>query len=288
MKYLPVFFDLAGQPVLVVGAGEVALRKVELLERTGAQVRVVAPAGAPRPAGPRRRGPPAAVAARFRAGGPGRHAAGHRRHRRARHQSLGRDARRRARPAGERGGRSGGLALHRAGGHRPRPGADRRVHGRYLAGAGTAHPRAARGARAAAARRGGALAAVAAPRGQGKTARRRRPAPLLRDPDRRAGAASFRGRRCGGCEARGATAARDDLLRAAAGRRGHPRRRGPGRSGAAHPEGTARPAGCRRHPLRPAGVRRGAGHGAARRDAHLRRQGGARAEHASGADQSDC
>jgi uroporphyrin-III C-methyltransferase/precorrin-2 dehydrogenase/sirohydrochlorin ferrochelatase len=47
MNYFPVFFDLTGQKVLVVGAGEVALRKVSLLERTGALITVVAPAIAP-------------------------------------------------------------------------------------------------------------------------------------------------------------------------------------------------------------------------------------------------
>ena len=43
MNYFPVFFDLARQKVLVVGAGEVALRKVALLERSGASITVVAP-----------------------------------------------------------------------------------------------------------------------------------------------------------------------------------------------------------------------------------------------------
>ena len=43
MKYFPMFFDLAGQKVLIVGGGEVALRKVSLLERTGASINVVAP-----------------------------------------------------------------------------------------------------------------------------------------------------------------------------------------------------------------------------------------------------
>src|ERR1700675_2916840 len=43
VKYFPVFFDLAGQKVLVVGAGEVALRKVALLERCEASITVVAP-----------------------------------------------------------------------------------------------------------------------------------------------------------------------------------------------------------------------------------------------------
>jgi len=43
VNYFPVFFDIAGQKVLVVGGGEVALRKVSLLERAGALVTVVAP-----------------------------------------------------------------------------------------------------------------------------------------------------------------------------------------------------------------------------------------------------
>ena len=43
VKYFPVFFDLSDQPVLVVGGGEVALRKVLLLERSGARITLVAP-----------------------------------------------------------------------------------------------------------------------------------------------------------------------------------------------------------------------------------------------------
>ena len=43
MNYFPVFFDLNGQKVLVVGGGEVALRKVSLLERAGAKITLVAP-----------------------------------------------------------------------------------------------------------------------------------------------------------------------------------------------------------------------------------------------------
>jgi uroporphyrin-III C-methyltransferase / precorrin-2 dehydrogenase / sirohydrochlorin ferrochelatase len=43
MNYFPLFFDLTAQKVLVVGAGEVALRKVDLLMRSGASVYVVAP-----------------------------------------------------------------------------------------------------------------------------------------------------------------------------------------------------------------------------------------------------
>jgi uroporphyrin-III C-methyltransferase/precorrin-2 dehydrogenase/sirohydrochlorin ferrochelatase len=43
MIYFPVFFDLKSQKVLIVGGGDVALRKLVLLERAGAAVTVVAP-----------------------------------------------------------------------------------------------------------------------------------------------------------------------------------------------------------------------------------------------------
>lgn len=43
MRYFPLFLDLQQQPVLVVGGGVVAGRKVRLLRGSGARVRVVAP-----------------------------------------------------------------------------------------------------------------------------------------------------------------------------------------------------------------------------------------------------
>ena len=43
MEYFPLFFDLHGQPVLIVGGGEVALRKAQLLGRAGAVPCIVAP-----------------------------------------------------------------------------------------------------------------------------------------------------------------------------------------------------------------------------------------------------
>lgn len=43
MIYYPIFLDLRGKPVVVVGAGKVALRKTRGLVEAGARVTVVAP-----------------------------------------------------------------------------------------------------------------------------------------------------------------------------------------------------------------------------------------------------
>ena len=43
MKHYPIFIDLKDRPVLVVGAGKVALRKTKGLLEAGARVTVVAP-----------------------------------------------------------------------------------------------------------------------------------------------------------------------------------------------------------------------------------------------------
>jgi uroporphyrin-III C-methyltransferase/precorrin-2 dehydrogenase/sirohydrochlorin ferrochelatase len=47
MDYLPIFLDVRNKPCLVVGGGEIALRKITNLRRAGATVRVVAPELAP-------------------------------------------------------------------------------------------------------------------------------------------------------------------------------------------------------------------------------------------------
>ena len=44
MEYLPLFFSLKDEPVLLVGGGNVALRKARLLAAAGAQITVVSPA----------------------------------------------------------------------------------------------------------------------------------------------------------------------------------------------------------------------------------------------------
>lgn len=43
MQYFPLFMNLADKPVLVVGGGEVACRKVDSLVRAGAHVTIVSP-----------------------------------------------------------------------------------------------------------------------------------------------------------------------------------------------------------------------------------------------------
>lgn len=47
MRHFPAFFDLRGRRVLIVGGGEVALRKLSLLERAGAEITLVAPRAVP-------------------------------------------------------------------------------------------------------------------------------------------------------------------------------------------------------------------------------------------------
>jgi siroheme synthase-like protein len=47
VAYYPIFLELAGKPVLVVGAGAVALRKAKGLLEAGASVTVVAPYARP-------------------------------------------------------------------------------------------------------------------------------------------------------------------------------------------------------------------------------------------------
>lgn len=44
MEFLPIFLNISGRPCLVVGGGEVAARKIEMLCGAGARVRVVSPA----------------------------------------------------------------------------------------------------------------------------------------------------------------------------------------------------------------------------------------------------
>ncbi|WP_283099214.1 bifunctional precorrin-2 dehydrogenase/sirohydrochlorin ferrochelatase, partial [Escherichia coli] len=48
MNTLPLFFKLENRPVLVVGGGEVALRKADLLDKAGATITFVAPSYEPR------------------------------------------------------------------------------------------------------------------------------------------------------------------------------------------------------------------------------------------------
>jgi uroporphyrin-III C-methyltransferase/precorrin-2 dehydrogenase/sirohydrochlorin ferrochelatase len=47
MEFLPIFLRLEGRLAVLVGGGEIAARKIELLRRAGARIRVVAPVLAP-------------------------------------------------------------------------------------------------------------------------------------------------------------------------------------------------------------------------------------------------
>ena len=42
MDYFPIFVNLNGQDCLVVGAGDIAARKIDLLARAGAKITVIA------------------------------------------------------------------------------------------------------------------------------------------------------------------------------------------------------------------------------------------------------
>lgn len=65
MEYFPIFLRLEGEPVLVVGGGEVAARKIDLLVRSGAKVTLVAPELIPALAAQVTAGAIAHVAAQF-------------------------------------------------------------------------------------------------------------------------------------------------------------------------------------------------------------------------------
>ncbi|MCB1816198.1 MAG: siroheme synthase, partial [Candidatus Competibacteraceae bacterium] len=43
MQYFPAFLNIRQRPCLVVGGGEIAARKIDLLRRAGAEVSVIAP-----------------------------------------------------------------------------------------------------------------------------------------------------------------------------------------------------------------------------------------------------
>jgi uroporphyrin-III C-methyltransferase / precorrin-2 dehydrogenase / sirohydrochlorin ferrochelatase len=71
MRYFPLFLDLQGKPVLLVGAGEIAARKFALLREAGAMVTVVAPELGQEMAAEVARGACAHVARRFEDGDVG-------------------------------------------------------------------------------------------------------------------------------------------------------------------------------------------------------------------------
>ena len=139
-------------------------------------------------------------------------------------------------------------------------------------GAGAAHSRRDRARPAGGDRPAGALRRDLPRAGAPHARELARSPPLLgsrvRRPHRRAGAGRRRDRRA----PRADPAARFDAQRERAGRHGASGGRRPRRSRPSDHEGASPAAARRRHRLRPAGLARGAGDGAARRRTHLRRQ----------------
>ena len=288
MDYFPAFFDLAAQKVLVVGGGEVALRKVHAARARGRrQSRWSRREVRPNFTSAR---PPAAIKVAIREFVPedldGARLVIVATSRRAVNRWIA-SLERSARHSRQCGRRPRSLALHRSGHHRSRPGAGGRLD--------AAAPR--RCWRAACAsgwkrsfRSGSANSASwlqsSAPQPRGAIARQRRTAALFRtDSSTGAAARALRRRR----RARRA-APRAAIARAIRGvRRGIRRGDAGGRrargSGTADVEGAARAAGCRCHPARSSGAACRARYGAARRRAHLRGQGRRRRRQHAGADQ---
>ena len=203
MEYFPIFLDLKNRPALVVGGGELALRKLRLLQKAGAQVTVVAPRDRGGDRGLRRR-PEAPRLRRRRCRWPG--------HRLRGHGSGGG-----GRPGGHGGAPGGpagqcrrpapGIELHHAGDRRTRSDRRRHLQRRGRTGSGAA---AARGDRAAAALapRPARLFRRELPQRRSRTAARWHGAPallgrFLRRPRRRIGAGGG-----GGAGARGDALAR--------------------------------------------------------------------------------
>ena len=113
MRHFPIFLDLRGAPVLIVGGGEIAERKLTLLRSAGADITVVAPEALPAIAAFA-----SADCAGSRAassGGCPRHAPRHRGNDRSRSQRRGRRGRARGERARQRRRRCDALDIHRAG-----------------------------------------------------------------------------------------------------------------------------------------------------------------------------
>ena len=172
----PSFCVSPSEPVLVVGGGEVAARKIDLLLRTGAQVTVVAPELDRLARRARRGGDDRAPRRRISSRASRRHAPRDRGDGQARDQCVGRAPGRAPQHSGQRRRRSRAVALHRAGDRRSLAGRRRRRQQRRCAGAHASPAREARIVPAAAARRAGEARGQAAPDRQSAASRAARAA----------------------------------------------------------------------------------------------------------------
>ena len=221
VKHLPLFFDLRGRRVVVVGEGPAADRRAALARSAGAEVRQLR--GRPRRRSARRR-------RRLR------------RHRRSRSRHGGPARRQVAGRAGERRRPAGALRFHPAGDRRSRRRRGGDLDRRRLADPG-GHPAwPHRGGVARAHRQPGA-ARDDLPRPGQRPDRRSRPPPrLLASAGRGTGGAPGPGRRRCRRPPHRAGRARRRPPPAGAGRHRPYRRRRPGRSRSSDPEGRAAPA----------------------------------------------
>ena len=288
MRYFPVFFDLRGQNVLVVGGGEIALRKVSLLERTGAAITVVSPEAVPELV--ERSGAAALrlVAREF--------------------EAADLDGVRLVIAATGRRSVNRWIAnLSEARGV-PVNAVDDLEASRFIVPAivdrdpvlvavssGGTSPVLARRLRerleALVPKRMGEFAGWLRDLRKSSMERLRgttRAASILRDSRGRSGGAPVHGWRPPRRRAHRAAAHLADLRGAACGGRGGAGGRGPRRPGIADDQGAARTAGCRRDPARSPGPGRHSRPGAARRRPHLRRQVRRRREHPPGARSMPC
>ena len=135
MELLPISLVVKGRRCVVVGGGEVATRKVEMLRKAQAHVEVISPDLGDDLARLALRGEIVCTCYALRARAARRCDPGDCRHRRPGSQRGGARRGRRPRHPGQRGRSTAAVHLRHARHHRPLADPDRHLHGRHLTGA---------------------------------------------------------------------------------------------------------------------------------------------------------